>query len=64
MSPSQIQEVHRHRHIVVTNVDNGRPIQFNEDGLEMLGDIDAEVQIQRMQPPLYLLLTLLTDGRN
>lgn len=47
MSPMEIQEVHRHRHILVTGVDAGRPIQFDAEGLEMLSDVDAEVQIQR-----------------
>lgn len=54
MSPLQIQEVHRHRHILVTGVDSGRPIQFDEQGLEMLADVDAEVQIQRMYSLSYL----------
>lgn len=48
MSPSQIQEVHRDRHILVTGVDSGRPIHFDAEGLQMLSDIDSDVYIQRV----------------
>lgn len=47
MSPMEIRDIFRYRHILVTGVDSGRPILFDEDGLEMLGDLDEEVSIQR-----------------
>lgn len=43
----EIRDIFRYRHILVTGVDSGRPILFDEDGLEMLGDLDEEVSIQR-----------------
>lgn len=59
MSPSQIQEVHRHRHLLVTGLDSGRQVNFDADGLQMLADIDAEVFIQRMNiPPVTCFLKL------
>lgn len=47
MTALEIQEVHRHRHILVTGVDAGRPVHFDEDGLQILADLDTKVYVQR-----------------
>lgn len=61
MSPMEIQDVHRHRHILVTGADSGRLTQFDEDGLQMLADIDAEVSVQRMSFPINFTSIYLTQ---
>lgn len=61
MSAMEIRDVHRHRHILVTGVDSGRPTKFDDDGLQMLADLDAEVSIQRMSFPINLTSVYLTQ---
>lgn len=46
MTPLAIQHIYRYRHILVTGMEGGRPIRFDEDGLQMLGDLDEWVSIQ------------------
>lgn len=48
MSTSKIQAIHRHRHILVTGNNTGRPVHFNVEGLQKLADVDSEVYVQRM----------------
>lgn len=48
-SPKEMHNIHRYRHILVTNIDPGKQIKFNVDGLKMLADIDGHtVDIQCM----------------
>lgn len=51
MSPMEIREVHRHRHILVTGVEGGAQIVFDANGLQMLADLDQEVSVQRTLCP-------------
>lgn len=53
MDPLEIREVHRHRHILVTDVDSRKPVKFDQDGLGMLADLDDNVSIQRMSLSRY-----------
>lgn len=46
MSPFLIQRIHRQRHILVLDVEQGKKIQFNEDGLNILAPLDEPVQLQ------------------
>lgn len=48
MTPAQIQEVHRNRHILVTGVDSGRGVSFDDAGLQTLADLDTKVSVQCM----------------
>lgn len=54
MSAAEKQEVHRHRHILVTGVDNGSRTKFDEQGLETLADLDEKVSFQCMSIQLVL----------
>lgn len=53
MTPYQIQHVFRDRHILVTGVDNGRPVSFDAEGLETLADLDEKVSLQCKPIHLY-----------
>lgn len=46
MDPKLIQDIFRHRHIVVTDVDAGKRVEFNARGLSMLAPLDQLVPIQ------------------
>lgn len=47
MSPKEMHNIHRYRHILVTKVDAGKQMEFNADGLGMLADVDSHpVDIQ------------------
>lgn len=47
MKTAEIQEIHRHRHILVTGVKStSKQICFGVDGLQMLADVDSPVDIQ------------------
>lgn len=48
MTTAEIHAIHRHRHILVTGVAVGTPVDFDADGLGMLADVDfLPVEIQR-----------------
>lgn len=61
MTPLEIQRVHRHRHILVTDVDIGRPLEFNAEGLGTLADLDAPVPVQSTRCRGFLAAYILTD---
>lgn len=65
MTDMEIKEVYRYRHILVTGIQPGRVIKFDEDGLEILADLDDEVSIQRMSlpPSLYSVYLIVCIAR-
>lgn len=46
MDPQLIQDIFRHRHILVLDVDSGKRVDFNARGLSMLAPLDQLVPIQ------------------
>lgn len=46
MEPQLIHDIYRHRHILVTDVDSGKHVEFNARGLSMLAPLDRVVPIQ------------------
>lgn len=46
MEPAILQRIHRDRHILVINVEQGRQVKFDERGLGMLAPLDQPVQFQ------------------
>lgn len=51
MDPQLIAEIYRHRHIVVTDVDAGKSVEFNARGLSMLAPLDRVVSMQCLSFP-------------
>lgn len=56
MPATQKQAIFRHRHILVTGVDNGQRMHFDQAGLETLADLDSPVSLQCMW--IFLLLAV------
>lgn len=46
MDSRTIQEIFRDRHILVVNVPSPGIVRFDEEGFQMLSDIDREVTVQ------------------
>lgn len=46
MDPQLIHDIYRHRHILVTDMDIGKRVEFNARGLSMLAPLDRVVSVQ------------------
>lgn len=46
MEPETIQDIFRHRNILVTGVKDGKRVEFNARGLSLLAPLDQPIQIQ------------------